>query len=480
MYEAVIGLEVHAQLKTKTKAFCGCSTEFGAQPNQNVCPICLGHPGTLPTFNKRVVDFAIAIGIATNCTIRSQSRFSRKNYFYPDLPKGYQISQYEDPICFDGHIPVELEDSTIKNIGITRVHMEEDSGKSIHDLSIDTLIDLNRAGVPLIEIVSEPDIRTAAEAYAYLQQIRQIVMYLGICDGNLEEGSLRCDANVSIRPIGREQFGTKTEIKSLNSFRNVEKAISYEIQRQTEVLTNGGTITQVTMLWDASVQKTKVMRTKEQAHDYRYFPEPDLVPINVDEEYKQIIKETLPELPLAKKYRFVSEYSLPLYDAAILVDSQETAHFYEATCKELRQKTKDRFKLVSNWIMTEILRILSEERLGINQISIAPSQLAELVDLLADDVINSKIAKQIFPQLFLGQSAKEIVEKEGLSQVSDTSLLERLVTEVVESNLDSVQQYKNGKTKLFGFFVGQVLKETQGQANPKLINDILRKKLEQV
>ena len=480
MFEAVIGLEVHAQLKTKTKAFCGCSTEFGAQPNQHICAICLGHPGTLPTLNQKLVDFAVAMGLATNCSIRAHSRFSRKNYFYPDLPKGYQISQYEDPICFNGTIPIELEDGSLKNIGITRIHMEEDSGKSIHDLSIDTLIDLNRAGVPLIEIVSEPDIRTGAEAYAYLQQIRQIVMYLGICDGNLEEGSLRCDANVSIRPIGQKEFGTKTEIKNLNSFRNVEKAIAYEIQRQTEVLQSGGIIQQVTMLWDASEQRTKVMRTKEQAHDYRYFPEPDLVPVVIDEEFKQNIQNGLPELPLAKKYRFVKNYELPLYDAAILTDSQDVADFYEATCKELATQTKERWKLVSNWIMTDILRIISEERIRIHQLQIKPQQLAELVDLLADDVINSKIAKQIFPQLFLGNSAKEIVEKEGLAQVSDTSLIERLVSEIVDNNPDSVQQYKNGKTKLFGFFVGQVLKETQGQANPKVINDILRKKLEEV
>jgi len=326
-YEPVIGLEIHAQLKTASKAFCACPTAFGAKPNVNTCPICLGHPGTLPVLNTHLVEYAVRMGLATHSSIRETSTFSRKNYFYADLPKGYQISQYEDPICYDGYVEIEMEDESTKRIGITRIHMEEDSGKSIHDLDIDTLVDLNRAGVPLIEIVSEPDIRSPREAYLYLQQLRQILVYLDICDGNMEEGSLRCDANISVRPVGQEQFGTKTEVKNLNSFRNVEKAIEYEIQRQIQLLEEGGTIIQQTMAWDAGTQTTKVMRTKEMAHDYRYFPEPDLPPVVVDEVWKGALSDTLPELGLDKKRRFREQYGLPAYDAGILVDDVALADY---------------------------------------------------------------------------------------------------------------------------------------------------------
>lgn len=477
-YEAVIGLEVHAQLTTASKAFCSCPTEYGAQPNVNVCPICLGHPGTLPVLNKNLVAFAVTMGLATQCSIRETSTFSRKNYFYPDLPKGYQITQYADPICYGGSVEIET-DNGIKHIGITRIHMEEDAGKSIHDLDIDTLVDLNRAGVPLIEIVSEPDIRTPHEAYQYLQQIRQILVYLGICDGNLEEGSLRCDANISIRPMGQEKFGTRREVKNLNSFRNVEKAIEYEIGAQIDIVTNGGTVVQQTLMWDAAAQQTKLMRSKELAHDYRYFPEPDLVPVVISEAWREELRAGLPELALAKKRRLIQQYGIPAYDAGIMVDDAEVASFYETTCSHLEQRSAEAFKLVSNWTMTEMLRIMSDKKCSINQVGISAQQLASLVDAITSGSISSKTAKELFPDM-VGSSrmAQDFIEERGLRQISDEGAIKALVEEVVRNNPDNLKKYIEGKTNLFGFFVGQVLKASGGSANPTMVSALMKEALE--
>lgn len=477
-YEAVIGLEVHAQLKTASKAFCSCSATYGAYPNVNICPICLGHPGTLPVLNRELVSYAVKMGLATNCSIREQSTFSRKNYFYPDLPKGYQITQYSDPICFAGRLEIETNDG-VREIGITRIHMEEDSGKSIHDLDIDTLVDLNRAGVPLIEIVSEPDIRTAHEAYQYLRQIRQIVMYLGICDGNLEEGSLRCDANISVRPNGQTAFGTRREVKNLNSFRNVEKAIEFEINSQIDELSAGGVIVQETLMWDAGAQKTRTMRSKEQAHDYRYFPEPDLVPVIVDVAWQNEIRMSLPELPLARKRRLMSQYGLPAYDAGLLVDDAEVARFYEESCLLLTEKSNESFKLVSNWVMTEMLRIMSERKCRIDQAGVSAVQLASLIDAVASGLVSSKTAKEIFPDIVgTDYNAKDLIKERGLQQNSDKDELKRLVDDVVEKNPDNLRKYRDGKSNLFGFFVGQVLKASGGSANPQLVADMMKEALE--
>ncbi|MFM8770542.1 MAG: Asp-tRNA(Asn)/Glu-tRNA(Gln) amidotransferase subunit GatB [Candidatus Kapaibacterium sp.] len=477
-YEAVIGLEVHAQLTSASKAFCSCSTTYGAQPNVNVCPVCLGHPGVLPVLNENLVAFAVRMGLATNCQIRRESTFSRKNYYYPDLPKGYQITQYADPICHDGHVEIEAESGT-KSIGITRIHMEEDSGKSIHDLDIDTLVDLNRAGVPLIEIVSEPDIRTPQEAYQYLQQMRQILVYLGICDGNLEEGSMRCDANISVRLIGSTTCGTKREVKNLNSFRNVEKAIDFEINDQIALLEGGGQVVQQTRMWDAGAQKTKVMRSKEQAHDYRYFPEPDLGPVVVDHERLEELRRTIPELSLAKKRRFTEQYHLPAYDAAIFVDDIDVATYYEETCGLLASPGAETYKLTSNWIMTDILRIMGERKCSVNDVGLTPRQLASIVDVISDGTISSKTAKDVFPDMLgTGRTAHELIEERGLKQVSDPSALLAMVQNVIQSNPDNVQKYRDGKTNLLGFFVGQVLKASGGTANPAMVTQLMKEALE--
>ncbi|HBB24926.1 MAG TPA: Asp-tRNA(Asn)/Glu-tRNA(Gln) amidotransferase GatCAB subunit B [Bacteroidetes bacterium] len=477
-YEAVIGLEVHAQLTTAAKAFCSCSTTFGAQPNVNVCPICLGHPGVLPVLNENLVAFAVRMGLATNCQVRRVSTFSRKNYYYADLPKGYQITQFADPICHDGYVEIETEQGA-KSIGITRIHMEEDSGKSIHDLDIDTLVDLNRAGVPLIEIVSEPDIRTPQEAYQYLQQMRQILIYLGICDGNLEEGSMRCDANISVRRRGAAAFGTKREVKNLNSFRNVEKAIEFEINDQIALLERGEQVVQQTRMWDAGAQKTKVMRTKEQAHDYRYFPEPDLGPVVVDHDRLEELRRSIPELSLAKKRRFMAQYHLPEYDAAILVDEQDVAAYYEDACGSLASASPDGYKLVSNWIMTEVLRIMGERKCTISEVGLTSRQLSSLIDVITDGTISSKTAKEIFPEMLAsGRTAQEMVEERGLKQVSDPAALSALVDEVIRGNPDNVQKYKSGKTNLLGFFVGQVLKASGGTANPSMVTQLMKDALE--
>ena len=477
-YEPVIGLEIHAQLLTESKAFCSSSSRFGSSPNTNTDPVTLAHPGTLPVLNKKVVDYAIMMGLATNSNIREWNLFARKNYFYQDLPKGYQISQHDTPICYDGYLNIELDDEKTKRIGITRIHMEEDSGKSIHDLDIDTLVDFNRAGVPLIEIVSEPDIRSSAEAYSYLTQLKQILVYLGINTGNMEEGALRVDANVSVMPKGSDVFGTRTEIKNLNSFRNVEKAIEYEISRQIEVIESGGEVRQVTMQWDGNQNKTKEMRTKEMSHDYRYFPEPDLPPLIVSEDWVEKVRAKMPELPMARKNRMIEQYELPNYDAGVLVAEKEIADFYESASSELESKDANSYKLVSNWVMTEIMRILQDPDLSVSDLKVKPNHIAEIVDLISSGTISNKIAKDIFEEVEQGKSPKEIVEEKGLKQVSDTGLIEKLVKEAIENNPETVERFKSGNSKVKGFFVGQVMKGTKGKANPQLVSDLVDKYLE--
>lgn len=482
-YEAVIGLEVHAQLLTKSKAFCGCPTTFGNAPNTNVCPICLGMPGTLPVLNRNLVEFILRIGLATGCTIASRSVLARKNYFYPDLPKGYQISQYEEPVCSGGCVEIDTADSARKRIGITRIHMEEDAGKSIHDVGSDTLVDVNRCGVPLIEIVSEPDIRSPREAYLYLYKIRQLVTYLGICDGNMEEGSLRCDANVSIRLKGEEKFGTKTEIKNMNSLRNVERALEYEIERQMQLHDDGGAIVQETLLWDADRGVTYSMRSKEEAHDYRYFPDPDLVPVVVSEEWKEEVRSSLPELPAARRDRYVGSFGLPRYDADVLTAEKDIADYFEATLDALSErlsKSKDECaKAASNWVMTDVLRVLSERKTGFNGFPVTPERLAGMIALILGGTISGKIAKDLFEEMLLNPGDPQaIVEAKGWIQVSDTSAIEHAVAEVLAANAAQVQQYLAGSQKVFGFLVGETMKNMKGKGNPKLVNEILRKRLE--
>lgn len=472
-YEAVIGLEVHAQLLTESKAFCGCSTKFGNLPNSNVCPVCLGHPGVLPVLNKRVVEFSALMGIATNCKINKKSIFARKNYFYPDLPKGYQISQYEEPICEHGFVDIFLKNGTNKKIGITRIHMEEDAGKSIHDQSYETLVDVNRCGVPLIEIVSEPDIRSAEEAYLYLTKIKQIVQYLEICDGNMEEGSLRCDANISVRLLGEEKFGTKTEVKNMNSFRNVEKAINYEIERQIEILEEGGKITQQTLLWDSDLNEIVPMRSKEEAHDYRYFPDPDLLPVLVDDAWEQQIRQALPELPEKRKEKLINKFMLPEYDAELLTQEKALADYYENVIEYT-----DDYKTASNWVMGDVLKIINENKISIKDFLISPENLGGLINLIKEDTISGKIAKDVFKiMLSENKNPEEIVKEKNLIQISDTSEIEKIIDAILEKNKNEVLQFISGKEKVIGFFVGQVMKETKGKANPKIVNEILVKKL---
>jgi len=477
-YEAVIGLEVHAQLLTNSKAFCSCTTKFGNTPNSNSCPVCLGMPGVLPVLNKEVVEFIIKMGLSTHCSIAPKSIFARKNYFYPDLPKGYQISQYEEPICIGGYIDAELKDGTTKRVGITRIHMEEDAGKLIHDLDADTLVDVNRCGVPLIEIVSEPDIRTSHEAYQYLSMIKQIVTYLGICDGNMEEGSLRCDANVSIRLKGEKQFGTKTEVKNMNSFRNVERALDYEINRQIGLVEDGGTVVQETLLWDADKNVAVSMRSKEEAHDYRYFPDPDLVPVLVDEPWIARVRSSLPELPKERRDRFITVFALPKYDADILTIERSLADYYEKAVSGISQANAESCKNVSNWVMTEVLRVVKEEHIAIDAFPVSPENLAAMITLIADGVISGKIAKEVFDEMLkTKEHPKAVVERKGLVQVTDAGAIEKIVDEVISKNPAQREQFRNGKTQVFGFFVGETMKATKGKANPKIVNDILKKKL---
>ncbi|MEJ2156965.1 MAG: Asp-tRNA(Asn)/Glu-tRNA(Gln) amidotransferase subunit GatB [Desulfobacteraceae bacterium] len=472
-FEPVIGLEVHAQLKTATKIFCGCSTAFGAPPNTQTCPVCLGMPGVLPVLNKKVVEYTLRMALATHCTIPEQSRFARKNYFYPDLPKGYQISQYELPIAIDGHVDIDLESGT-KRIGLTRIHMEEDAGKLVHDETRPiSYVDLNRTGTPLMEIVSEPDLRSAEEAGAYLRVLRNVIRWIDVGDGNMEEGSFRCDANVSIRPKGSETFGTRAEIKNVNSFKNVEKAIAYEIARQTDILLEGGEVVQETRLWDPVKGVTLSMRSKEEAHDYRYFPDPDLLPLVIDPAWVDTVRKSLPELPAERRARFAADYELPDYDAGVLTSSRDLADYFEACLEAIHQP-----KQVSNWIMGPLLGLLNAQGLSIDQSPIPAGELAGLLKLIDSEVISGKIAKTVFEEMAgVGKSAKAIVEEKGLAQVSDSSALEAEIDRLIAASPDEVARFKSGNTKLMGFFVGQVMKATQGKANPKMVNQILSRKL---
>lgn len=472
-YEAVIGLEVHAQLLTKSKIFCGCSTKFGEKPNSQVCPVCLGMPGVLPVLNKKAIDFAIKTALATNCTVSEHSIFARKNYFYPDLPKNYQISQYELPLAIKGNIEI-IVDGNVKKIGITRIHMEEDAGKNLHEgINDASHVDLNRTGVPLMEIVSEPDMRTSEEAVAYLKKLRDILRYLDVCDGNMEEGSFRCDANVSIRPVGQKEFGTKAELKNMNSFKFVQKALEYEIERQREALEEGKKIIQETRLWDTTKSVTISMRSKEEAHDYRYFPEPDLVPLVVDKKWLEGIISQLPELPDVKRERFVKDYSLPEYDAELLTSTIAMADYFEG-CVKLHNQPK----IISNWIMGDLARLLNENNLDIKDSPITPKKLTDMLKLMDKGIISGKIAKVVFEEMFkTGKDPEAIVQEKGLVQVTDESEIEKVIDEVIKANPGQLAEYRAGKDKLFGFFVGQVMKESKGKANPAKVNELLKKKL---
>jgi aspartyl-tRNA(Asn)/glutamyl-tRNA(Gln) amidotransferase subunit B len=473
--EAVIGLEVHAELLTASKIFCGCSAAFGGPPNTDVCPLCLGMPGVLPVLNRRVVEFAIRAGLATNCTIAPRSRFARKNYFYPDLPKGYQISMYEAPLCIGGHLDL-LVDGETRRIGLTRIHMEEDTGKNVHD-GPTSLVDFNRSGVPLLEIVSEPDMRTVAEAGAYLRTLRSILQYLEICDGNMEEGSFRCDANVSVRPAGTHAFGTKVEIKNMNSFRSVEKAIAFEVRRQVEVLADGGRLVQETRLWDADQEETRPMRSKEHAHDYRYFPEPDLLPLVVEPAWVEEVRAAMPELPGARRARFERDHQLSPYDADVLTQRKDVADYFEAGVAAGAAP-----KEMANWVMTELLRIVRDEkldaRLVIHDWPVSAVQLARLSRLVDAGTINRNTAKAILPRLRgTDQDPEALVAAEGLAQVSDRGALEAAVDDVIARHATQVEQYRGGKQQVLGFLTGQVMKASRGKANPKLVQELLRAKL---
>ncbi|MBI2210623.1 MAG: Asp-tRNA(Asn)/Glu-tRNA(Gln) amidotransferase subunit GatB [Deltaproteobacteria bacterium] len=476
-YEPVIGLEVHAQLLTDSKIFCGCSTRFGEEPNQNTCPVCMGFPGVLPVLNRKVVEFAVRTGLATHCEIARTSRWARKNYFYPDLPKGYQISQYELPLCRNGYIEIESGQGR-KKIRLTRIHMEEDAGKNIHDVRGDySLVDLNRAGVPLMEIVSEPDIGNAEEAGRYLKNLRAILQYLEVCDGNMEEGSFRCDANISVRPRGAKELGTKVEIKNMNSFKAVEKALEHEIKRQIETLSEGGKLQQETRLWDAEREVTRSMRSKEFAHDYRYFPEPDLLPLVVEEKWIEEIRAGLPELPEQRRERFASRYGLPPYDAELLTARRDVADYFEAAVKAHSNP-----KAISNWVMGDLFRVIKEKRLDdklrIAAWPVAPERLAEMVRMIDQGKISGKMAKGLFEEMLeTGVAPEKIVSAKGLEQVSDTGSIEKAIEQILAAHAKQVSDYRGGNEKVFGFLVGQIMKATQGKANPQMVNEILRKKL---
>ena len=472
--EPVIGLEVHAELLTRSKIFCACSATFGGEPNTNVCPVCLGMPGLLPVLNRRVVEFAIRLGLATNCAIAPSSRFARKNYFYPDLPKGYQISMYELPLCTGGYLEV-LVDGQSRRIGLTRIHMEEDTGKNIHEPQADTsLVDFNRSGVPLLEIVSEPDMRNVAEAGAYLRTLRSILQYLEICDGNMEEGSFRCDANVSVRPAGTTTLGTKVEVKNMNSFRSVEKAIAYEIERQAAALGRGESLRQETRLWDAEREETRPMRSKEFAHDYRYFPEPDLLPLVVDRTWVDEVRATLPELPAPRRERFVRDYQLSTYDADVLTQRKDIADYFEAAIAAGAAP-----KEMANWVTTELLRIVHDEKLDralvIRDWPVTPTQLARLATLVQSGTINRNTAKALVPRLRgTTLDPQELVAAEGLGQVSDRGALEAAVADVVARHPAQVAEFRSGKERVLGFLVGQVMKATGGKANPQVVQELMR------
>ncbi|MBE0438449.1 MAG: Asp-tRNA(Asn)/Glu-tRNA(Gln) amidotransferase subunit GatB [Gammaproteobacteria bacterium] len=476
-WEVVIGLEIHAQLATKSKIFSGAATAYGAEPNTQACAVDLGLPGVLPVLNKEAVTMAIKFGLAVDAELTQRSVFARKNYFYPDLPKGYQISQLDLPIVGKGHLSIELEDGSEKVIGITRAHLEEDAGKSMHgDFHGQTGVDLNRAGTPLLEIVSEPDMRSAKEAVAYMKKIHSLVQYLEICDGNMQEGSFRCDSNVSVRPKGQKEYGTRTELKNINSFRNVERAINIEIERQIELIEDGGTVVQETRLYDADNNVTRSMRSKEEANDYRYFPDPDLLPVVLEPELIEEIRASLPELPNAKRDRFVSDMSLSLYDASVLTSSRELANYFEAV---LAASNNHDPKQCANWIITQLLGALNKAGLDITESPISAEQLAGLLVRISDNTISGKIAKQIFDALWNGEGddTDSIIEAKGLKQVTDSGAIESLIDEVIANNHDQVQQYRAGKEQLFGFFVGQVMKASKGKANPAQVNELLTAKL---
>lgn len=477
-FEPVIGLEVHAQLLTESKIFCKCSTQFGSEQNKQVCPICLGMPGVLPVLNKKVIDFAIKMGLATNCQISPHSIMARKNYFYPDLPKGYQISQYEEPICKRGYLKIDVN-GKLKRIRLNRIHLEEDAGKSVHAEEYveesETLIDLNRCGVPLLEIVSEPDINSPHEAYLYLNQLRQILQYLGICDGNMEEGSLRCDGNVSIKAVGETKLGISTELKNMNTFHGLEKALEYEVERQKKIIKSGGQIAKETLLWDSSRNMAIPMRSKEMAHDYRYFPEPDLVSIEVAHEWIERIRSTMPEMPMQRKVRFMREYNLPAYDAEVLTDTKSLADYYEA-CLKYTSNTKE----LSNWVMSRVLQILKDKKIDINDFSVPPENLASMINFINAGTISRRMAKTVFDKMVeTGKNPKIIVEESGLTQVSDSAQIEDMVEQVLQKYPNELEKYLSGKTKIFGFFVGQIMRLSKGKANPKIVNDLLKQKIEE-
>jgi aspartyl-tRNA(Asn)/glutamyl-tRNA(Gln) amidotransferase subunit B len=479
-YEAIIGLEIHAQLATKSKIFCGCSTEFGDQPNTHGCPICLGMPGVLPVLNHKVVEYALKMALVTGSEIQPRSRFLRKNYFYPDLPKGYQISQYqsesEPPLATGGGIEIEV-DGRPKRIRLRRIHMEEDAGKLVHEEEYvpegQSLFDVNRCGVPLIEVVTEPDINSPEEAYRFLSKLKQILVYLGICEGNMEKGNIRIDVNISVRPKGAPQLGTRTEIKNMNSLRNLQRALKTEIKRQLELLKRGEKVIQQTMTWDAKSETIAPMRSKEESHDYRYFPEPDLVPVEVDKQWLERLKADMPELPVARRRRFAQEYELPEYDAEVLTASRGLANYYEE-CVNCGASAK----MASNWVMGEVTRVLNEKKITPQQFSIAPKSLAELLRLVCDGTLSTKIAKDVFAEMMeTGKRAGQIVEEKGLVQVTDREELGKIVNEVLTENPQQKEQYLTGKKQLLGFFVGQVMKKTRGKANPKLANESLLERL---
>jgi aspartyl-tRNA(Asn)/glutamyl-tRNA(Gln) amidotransferase subunit B len=476
-WEVVIGLEIHAQLATESKIFSGASTRYGAGPNAQACLVDLGYPGVLPVLNGAVVDMAIRFGLATHCTIAPRSVFARKNYFYPDLPKGYQISQFELPIVHSGHIDLALEDGETKRIGITRAHLEEDAGKSLHeDFHGMTGIDLNRAGTPLLEIVSEPDLRSAKEAGIYMRAIHTLVRYLGICDGNMQEGSFRCDANVSVRPAGSDKLGTRTELKNLNSFRFVEKAIEIEVERQIDLIEDGASVVQETRLYDADRDETRSMRGKEEANDYRYFPDPDLLPVEIDPDRIARVAAEMPELPGAKRERFIEAYDLSAYDVDILIADSELADYFEASAAS----TKAPSKITANWIIGELTAALNRDNLDISESRIPPAELGSLLDRIEDGTISGKIAKDVFEALWNGEGTVDaIIAERGLEQITDSASIEAIVGEVIAANPDQVEQYRSGKTQVLGYLVGQVMKASQGKANPKQVNETLRKLLDQ-